>query len=183
MAHRPIGAATSIAISGAASTSTAFVVQSDTIRIVAIGEDAHVVVDHEPSAAKTDFLVTTGQPEELAMTKASQRVVGITTGATTILTCPEGTQMPFAVGDRVTLNNANESMYTDAISHAEVTAVNTTSGRDGNFQTSVTVSANTAGIVTAFSHTDATLRRSFKVSAIAEGNGSGTLVFQQVQRR
>ena len=36
---------------------------------------------------------------------------------------------------------------------------------------------------TAFSHTDATLRRSFKVSAIAEGNGSGTLVFQQVQRR
>ena len=75
------------------------------------------MVDHEPSAVVTDFVVTCGEPEELKMTKGSQRVVGITTGTSTILTCPEGTQMPFAVGDRVTLSDANLSDYTDAISH------------------------------------------------------------------
>lgn len=182
MALRPIGAASSIAISGTAATTSAFVVQSDTIRIIATGTNVHVKVDGDPVATKTDFVVTTGQPEELAMTKGSQRVVGITTGATTILTCPEGTQMPFVVGDFVTLSDANEAQYTTAISHAEVTSLNTTTGRNGNFQTSVTVDADTSGIVTAFNHRDSTLRRSFKVSGIAD-SGTGTIYVQQVQRR
>jgi len=90
--------------------------------------------------------------------------------------------MPFVVGDRVTLSAANLADYTTAISHSKVTAVNTTSGRDGNFQTSVTVDANTSGILTAFSHTDSTLRKSVKVSALTEGT-AGVLYVQQVQRR
>jgi hypothetical protein len=180
MAHRPIGTGTSITTSGTASTTSAFVVQSDSIRIVALDENAFVKVNSEPIATKADYLVVAGRPETLAMTKASQRVVGITTGATTIITCPEGTQMPFVVGDRVTLSAANDAEYTTAISHAEVTAVNTTSSYDGNFQTSITVNADTSGIVTAFAHRDSTLRRSFKVSAITEG-GSGQLYVQQVQ--
>ena len=185
MALRPIGAATSLATAaGAATTSSAFVVQSDTVRIVAIGQPAHVVVDHEPSAVVTDFVVVVGEPEELKMTKGSQRVVGITTGTSTILTCPEGTQMPFAVGDRVTLSEANLSDCTDAISHVEVTAVNRTAGVDGNHQTSITVDANTAGIVTAFSaaNLNSTLRRSFKLSALSQSGTVGTVYFQQVQR-
>ena len=181
MAHRPIGAASSIAITGTAATTSAFVVQSDTVRVVVTGANAHVKVDGDPVATISDFYVTTSQPEELAMTKGSQRVVGITTGATTVLTCPEGTQMPFVVGDFVTLSAANEAQYTTAISHAEVTALNTTTGINGNFQTSVTVSADTSGIATAFSHRDSTLRRSFKVSALTDGT-AGTLYIQQVQR-
>ena len=181
MAHRPIGAATSISTTGTAATTSAFVVQSDTIRIVAVGQNAFVKVDGDPVATKADYLVVTGEPETLAMTKASQRVVSITVGSATTITCPEGTQMPFVVGDYVTLSAANDAEYTTAISHAEVTAVNTTSSYDGNFQTSITVDADTSGIVTAFAHRDSTLRRSFKVSARTEG-GSGSLYVQQVQR-
>jgi len=182
MAHRPIGTGSSIAISGTATSTSAFVVQSDTVRIIATGANAFVKIHGDDDATNADFVVTTGQPEELAVTKASQRVIGITTGTSTVLTCPEGTQMPFVVGDRVTLSAANLADYTTAISHSKVTAVNTTSGRDGNFQTSVTVDANTSGILTAFSHTDSTLRKSVKVSALTEGT-AGVLYVQQVQRR
>ncbi len=188
MALRTIGAGSSLALAiGVANTSAAFTVQSDTIRVVAQGDSIFVNVDAEPvdvasgGASRSSFLVITGEPEEIRLNKASQRVVGITTGTTTILTCPEGTQMPFGVGDRVTLSSANLGDYTTAINHVEVTSVNTSAGFDGNFQTSITVNANTAGILTAFHSADSTLRRSVKLSALTEG-AAATVYFQQVQR-
>ncbi|MEE3030348.1 MAG: hypothetical protein VX331_03975, partial [Candidatus Thermoplasmatota archaeon] len=99
MALRTIGAGSSLALAiGVANTSAAFTVQSDTVRVVALGGNVFVNVDAEPvdvasgGASRTSFLVFAGEPEEIRLNKASQRVVGITTGATTILTCPEGTQ-------------------------------------------------------------------------------------------
>ena len=189
MALRTIGAGSSIGLAiGVAGTSAAFTVQSDTVRVVAQGGNVFVNVAAEPNhiagtgkADRTSFLVVAGEPEEIRLNKASQRVVGITTGATTILTCPEGTQMPFGVGDRVTLSSANLADYTTAISHVEVTSVNTSAGVGGNFQTSITVNANTAGILTAFHSADSTLRRSVKLSALA-ADGAGAVYFQQVQR-
>ena len=189
MALRTIGAGSSLGLAiGVAGTSAAFTVQSDTVRVVAQGGNVFVNVAAEPNELsgsgkvdRTGFLVVAGEPEEIRLNKASQRVVGITTGATTILTCPEGTQMPFGVGDRVTLSSANLDDYTDAINHVEVTSVNTSAGFDGNFQTSITVAANTAGILTAFHSADSTLRRSVKLSALSEG-GTAAVYFQQVQR-
>jgi len=181
MAHRPVGVATSISTSSAAALTTSFSVQSDVLRIVALGANAFVAIGTDPTASLSDYLIPAGTSATLALSKASQRVVGIATGTTTVITCPEGTQMPFSVGDRVTLSGANFSHYDVLINHAKVLSVNTKSSYDGNFQTSLTVEADTSGITTAFSSTShATLRSSQRVSAITNG-GAGSIFVQQIQ--
>ena len=96
MSHKPVGAGSSVAFtSGTATTSTAFSVQSSVIRVVAVGGGAHVSVGATPSASTTDYYVSSGSAETLALTKASNRVAGVTTGTTTIVNVPEGMQVPF----------------------------------------------------------------------------------------
>jgi hypothetical protein len=79
----------------------------------------------------------------LALTKASNRIVGVTTGTSTVLTCPEGTQLPFGVGDYVTLSGSTYHNFTSA----EVLSVDTSSGVEGLFQTRMTVNYNSSGII------------------------------------
>jgi hypothetical protein len=178
MAHRPVGAGSSFTFTaGAATTSSAFTVQSNVLRVVAVGGDAFISVAGNPSATTNDYYVPTGNTVTLALTKASNRVVGVTTGTTTIITVPEGTQVPFGTGDYVTLTANGQSYYN--FTHQEVLSVDTTSGVNGYYQTRMTVNYNSSGIVTAFSPQDASVSISNKVSA--RGVGSGTLYFQQVQ--
>ena len=126
MTHRPVGAGSSfIFTAGAATTSSAFSVQSDTLRVVAVNAAAHVAIGTNPTATGTDYYIPSGQSATLALTKASNRVVGVTTGTTTIVTVPEGTQVPFGIGDYVTLTSNGQSYYN--FSHAPVISVNTTS--------------------------------------------------------
>lgn len=177
MAHRPVGAASSFSFSaGTATTSSAFSVQSDVLRVVAINAPAHVVISGNPSATAADYYVPADSSATLALTKASNRVVGVTTGTSTIVTVPEGTQVPFGVGDFVTLSG---STYHD-FEHKEVLSVNTTASYDGYFQTRMTVDHDSSGIVTAFDNADATVIHSLKVSAFG-GTGTGALHYQQVQ--
>lgn len=182
MAHRPVGSATSIAVTAVSAATTHFSVQSDVLRLVALGADTFVAIGTAavPTATTSDYLIPSNGTATLAMTKTSQRVVGITTGTSTIITAPEGTQMPFGIGDRVTLTGADEPLYNSIINYAEVTAVDTTAGVNGYHQTRITVAANTSGIVTAFSAQNASLRGAVRVAARTTG-GSGTLYVQQVQ--
>ena len=76
MAHRTVGVGQTIRLSGTATTSTAFKVQSNVLRIVASGANAYVAIGTDPVATATDYLVTSNQPDTLAMLKQSQRVVG-----------------------------------------------------------------------------------------------------------
>jgi hypothetical protein len=178
MAHRPVGAGSSFNFTaGAATTSSAFSVQSSVLRVVAVGGDAFISVGGNPSATINDYYVPTGGTATIALTKASNRVVGITTGATTIVTVPEGTQVPFGVGDFVTLTANGQSYYN--FNHNEVLSIDTSSGVNGYRQTRMTVNYNSSGIVTAFSSQDASVILSNKVSA--RGVGAGTLYYQQVQ--
>ena len=178
MAHRPVGAGSSFTFTaGAATTSSAFTVQSSVLRVVAVGGAAHVAIGVTPAATNTDYYVPSGETVTLGLTKASNRVVGITTGTTTIVTVPEGTQVPFAVGDYVTLTATGQSYYN--FTHQQVLSIDNTAGVDGYFQTRMTVNYNSSGIVTAFSAADASVVVSNKISAY--GVGSGTLYFQQVQ--
>ena len=78
MAQRAVGAGQSIALTGTATTSTAFKVQSNVLRIVASGADAYVAIGTDPVATTTDYIVSSSEPETLAMLKMSQRVVSIT---------------------------------------------------------------------------------------------------------
>ena len=178
MAHRPVGAGSSFIFSaGSAATSSAFSVQSNVLRVVAVGGAAHIAVGSTPSATTSDYYVPSGGTATLALTKASNRVVGVTTGTTTVITVPEGTQVPFAVGDYVSLT-ANGQSYYDFTDHA-VISVDTSASYNGYHQTRMTVQYNSSGIVTAFSAADATVTAANKVSAY--GAGSGTLYYQQVQ--
>ena len=178
MAHRPVGAGSSFSFTaGAATTSSAFSVQSNVLRVVAVGGDAFISVGGTPSATTADYYIPSGGKETLALTKASNRVVGITTGTTTVVTVPEGTQVPFGVGDYVTLTASGQSYYN--FTHQEVLSVNTTADINGYYQTKMTVNYNSSGIVTAFSSNDSSVTLSNKVSA--RGVSSGTLYFQQVQ--
>ena len=100
MAHRTVGVGTSLAYGGpGVGTSTIpFNVQSDTIRIVAVDGACHVAVGNTPLATDQTYYIAKNTTASLGLTKASNRIVGITTGTTTKLTFPEGTQCPFGVG-------------------------------------------------------------------------------------
>ena len=187
MAYRTVGAGQSIALTGTATTSTAFKVQSNVLRIVASGADAYVAIGTDPVATTTDFIVTSSEPESLAMLKMSQRVISITKGTTTVLAAPEGTQMPFNIGDRVTLdyegNTINDSNYTTLINDTKVVGKSRSAGVGGDFSEKVTVEANTSGGSTAFTPTgNATLFMSNKVSVISPNPTAASVVYiQQVQ--
>lgn len=179
MAHRPIGVGSSFAFtSGVASTSNSFSVQSDVLRVVSVGAASHVSIGTSPSASTSNYYIPANQSVTLALTKASNRVVGILTGTTTTVIVPEGTQVPFGVGDYVTLTTSSQSYYN--FTHVPVLSVDTSSGVGGYYQTRMTVDYNSSGIVTAFSSNYADVRLSQKISALGSG-GSGTLYYQQVQ--
>ncbi len=159
--------------------SDAFAHKTDAIRIVAIGASAYVEIGTEPDAGPTNFLVIVGEPEILSLgAPKNQQVVGITTGATTVVSLPEGTGCPFNVGDTVSLTVTGQSYYD--FTHQSVTAVNTGNRVDG-YTPKVTINTSTAGIVTALSaDSRATLRNSLKIAAEAIA-GSGSIHCQQVQ--
>jgi len=187
MAHRTVGAGQSIALTGTATTSSAFKVQSNVLRIVATGGNAYVAIGTDPVATTSDYIVTTQGSESLAMLRMSQRVVGITKGSTTVLEAPEGTQMPFNIGDRVTLDyegdSTNDSNYTTLINDTKVVGKSRSAGISGDFSEKITVEANTAGVSTAFTPTgNATLFLSNKVSVISPNPTAAAVVYiQQVQ--
>ena len=179
MTHRPVGAGASFAFTGTATTSSAFSVQSDTLRVVAVGGAAHIGVGTSPTATTSDYFVPSGTAVTIALTKASNRVVGVTTGTSTTIDFPEGTQAPFGVGDYVSLSASGQPYY-DFI-HQPVASVNTSSGVNGYFQTRIVVNYNSTGIVTAFSSPDATLRISQKLGAVGASGAAGAIYYQQVQ--
>ena len=85
MTIRPVGAGASVRLTGTATTSAAFNVQSTVMRLVAKGASAHVAIGTEPIATNANFFILGGEEEQIALTKGSQAVVGITTGTTTII--------------------------------------------------------------------------------------------------
>lgn len=182
MAHKPVGVNTFFALSSGSSVRgvTALSQQTDTLRVVAKGAGAHVAIGTLPTAAVTDYYVAAGEPETISLgTVLSQRVVGITTGATTTIDFPEGTGSPFEVGDAVSLTVTGQSDYD--FSHKIVSSVDASGGSSGYFSTRIVVDHDSsAGNPAALLATSqAVLRKSFMVAA--RGDGSGTLHYQQVQ--
>ena len=192
MAHQPVGSGASIALitDTASTTSSGIAQQSDTLRVVLVGADAvqgaHVAIGTDASATTASYYIAKNVPASISISRpSSQRVVGITTGSTTLIDFPEGTGSPFGLGSRVNLTVADQGYYDDAVGFATVTKVWSGSGRGGYFSTRITVDADTSGIVTAYSSDNyAELRNSFKVSALAKGGAAtekAALYYQQVQ--
>ena len=196
MAHQPVGTGSSIVVSvgaGHARTSGVISHMSDTLRVASVGDSeiqgAHLAIsksEFSPAADATDFLVLKDKPATINIFRpSSQRVVGITTGATTLIDFPEGTGSPFGVNDMVTLRVNDQPYFEAAIGFGTVTKVWNASNIGGHYSTRITVNADTSGIKTDYVSTNwAELRSSFKVSSFGVGSvagKTGALYFQQVQ--
>ena len=187
MAHSPIvGTGISFAAVAAGTVSTSFAIKSPYLRITPRTAGVHVAFSQTAATVTTDeggYYIPSGTSETLAMSRYSQKIVGITIGATTVLTCPEGQQMPFNVGNYVTLIGANDVNYDNKITHALVTAVdNNSSQYDGTWQTKLTLDADTSGITTAFTCTEAncdvTLYSSARLAAKSDGATTDVNIIQ-----
>ncbi len=187
MAHTPVGSGATISVSTSAATTSSLIAhQSNTLRVVLTGETGldgvNVSIGTDASATTSNYYVVKNVPATINIFRpSSQRVVGITTGATTTIEFPEGTGSPFGVGSSVAITVTGQSYYDDIINGNQVTAVDNSAFGNGK----LTVAADTSGIVTALSGY-ATLRNSFRVSALGDAaknaaSKTGVLHYQQVQ--
>ena len=187
MAHNPVGSGASIAVhTGTGTTSALMAHKANTLRVVLVGESdvegAHVSIGTDATASTTDYYIVKNEPATINIFRpSSQRVVGITTGATTTIEFPEGTGSPFGVGSSVAITVTGQGYYDDAINGNNVLTVDNSAFGNGK----LTVAADTSGIVTALSGY-ATLRNSFRVSALGDSakdaaSKTGVLHYQQVQ--
>ena len=187
MAHSPIvGTGISMATAAASGMSTTFAIKTPYVRLTAIGEGAHVAFSQTSRTVTADtgsYYIPAGTSETLSMSRYSQRIIAITQANGCVLTCPEGQQMPFNVGNYVTLIGANDVNYDNKITHALVTKVdNNSSQYDGTWQTKLTVDADTSGITTAFTFTEAngdvTLYSSARLAAKTDGASTDVNIIQ-----
>ena len=192
MAHSPIvGTGISFAAVAAGTVSTSFAIKSPYLRITPRSAGAHVAFSQTAATVTTDeggYYIPSGTSETLAMSRYSQKIVGITIGATTVLTCPEGQTMPFNVGNLVKLVCPITSSNGDIVNQynftAQVSAIDNSQGPDGDFQTKVTVDASTAGVATAWAasngRADTVLYSAGRLAARTDG-AAGNINIIQVQ--
>ena len=110
MTLRTVEAGTSITTSATSAKSGAISGKSTSLRLVATGQNTHVAIGTEPTAAVTDFLIPSGGVATLAVSNTSAKVSSISTSTTyTIIDFPQGTSSPFAAGDYVSLDLADGS--------------------------------------------------------------------------
>ena len=192
MAHSPIvGTGISFAAIAAGTVSTSFAIKSPYLRITPRSAGVHVAFSQTAATVTTDeggYYIPSGTSETLAMSRYSQKIVGITIGATTVLTCPEGQTMPFNVGNLVKLVCPITSSNGDIVNQynftAQVSAIDNSQGPDGDFQTKVTVDASTAGVSTAWTasngRADTVLYSAGRLAARTDG-AAGNINIIQVQ--
>ena len=189
MTLRTVGAGTSITTGTASQQSIPISGKSTALRVVATGQNTHVAIGTEPTAAVTDFVVPKDSAATLAFSNTSAKVSSISTSTTyTIIDFPQGTSSPFAAGDYVTLETPSTGGqdYYD-FTHKRVYTVydgtRTAYARQGeNWFGQRIVVENDYGrnISTSLTDNNTTLRSSFKVAARTD-SGSGKLYIQQVQ--
>ena len=191
MAHRVVvGSGVSMALTKTSVATSSFLIESQYLRLTPITEGAHVSISQtsvSPTATTADYFIAAGESETLSMQRYSCPVVGVTTSDTaTIIDCPEGMQVPFSVGNYVSLRTGIATMPEFMFDHARVTDVNTSNGVNGYHQTRLTCDGNTGGIMTSFSADGgfnvpgATLYSSARIASRSDG-GAGGLHIIQVQ--
>ena len=189
MTLRTVEAGTSITTSATSAQSSAISGKSTALRVVAVGQNHHVAIGTDPTAAVTDFLIPSGGVATLAVSNTSAKVSSISTSTTyTIIDFPQGTSSPFAAGDYVSLDLADGSDqdYYE-FSHKRVYAVydgtrTAYRGSGENWFGQRIIVENDYGrnISTSLIDNNTTLRSSYKVAARSD-SGAGKLYIQQVQ--
>jgi hypothetical protein len=153
-----------------AATSNPIALKSGYIRVSTGITAIYVEIGENPVATQNSFHIPPYSAEVLKERLAKQRIAGITTGATTLVTFPENAGHPFIVGDYVTIQNAQPVGLNTV--HQEVTAVT---------DSSITLAANTASVVGVVTASGAVVSRSVKVSAIAANDATDVSIIEVTQ--
>lgn len=144
-----------------AATSDPIVLSSGYIRISMGSTGAYVAIGTDPVANQTDFHIPPWNTEVLKERLSRQKITGITTGTTTIITFGQNLGNVFEVGDYVSIREASPS----GINTTHVPIISTS-------PSSVEINYDSSSVTNVSVNNQATLSRSVKVSAIAAG-GSG----------
>lgn len=179
MAHSPVGNGISFNTSTTSAQSEQFTVQSDTLRVVALTANAHVAIGTTAVATTSDYLVPAGTSATLALTPASSPVAGITTGAATVISLPEGTGCPFKVDDVITISGV--SGVAGFNTTGKVVSVDSSANSYGYFSERMTIDHDSRALTAADATFSGSVARKTLVVAARTDAGTGKLYAQQVQ--
>ena len=180
MAHQPVGAGFSFATNQTSASQT-FTVQSDTLRVVARNAGQHVAIGTTGPATTTDYYVPANSSATLNLGRVSSiGVAGITKGAATVITLPEGMGNPFKVDDVIVISGVTG--VTGFNTTAKIVSIQEARASFAQFGAELTIDHDSRAlnsdnaVVTA-----AAARRQLTVSAVTDHTTAGQLFAQQVQ--
>ena len=153
-----------------ATTSNPIALKSGYLRVSTGLTSVYVEIDSEPVATVNSFQIGPYGNEVLKERIARQKIAGITTGTTTIVSFSENAGNPFLVGDYVTIQNAQPAGINTE--HKLVTQV---------LNDSLTISHNSSSIVGVITTTNANIARSVKVSVLAAAGTQDVSITEIVQ--
>ena len=153
-----------------ATTSNPIALKSGYLRVSTGLTSVYVEIDSEPVATTSSFQLTPYGNEVLKERIARQKIAGITTGTSTIVSFSENAGNPFLVGDYVTIQNAQPAGINTE--HKLVTQV---------LNDSLTISHNSSSIVGVITTTNANIARSVKVSVLAADGPQNVSITEIVQ--
>jgi hypothetical protein len=151
-------------------TSNPIALKSGYLRVSTGLTSVYVEIDSEPVATVNSFQIGPYGNEVLKERIARQKIAGITTGTTTIVSFSENAGNPFLVGDYVTIQNAQPAGINTE--HKLVTQV---------LNDSLTISHNSSSIVGVITTTNANIARSVKVSVLAASGTQDVSITEIVQ--
>jgi hypothetical protein len=154
-----------------ATTSDPIVLRSGYIRVSTGSTGAYVAIGTDPTATVNDFHLPPFNNEVLKERLARQKITGITTGTTTVVTFGQNLGNVFEVGDYVSIREASPA----GINTTHVPVIATT-------DSSVVVDYDSSSVTGVSVDNQATLSRSIKISALAAGGaGSDVSICEVVQ--
>jgi hypothetical protein len=153
-----------------ATTSNPIALKSGYLRVSTGLTSVYVEIDSEPAATVNSFQIGPYGNEVLKERIARQKIAGITTGTSTIVSFSENAGNPFLVGDYVTIQNAQPAGINTE--HKLVTQV---------LNDSLTISHNSSSIVGVITTTNANIARSVKVSVLAASGTQDVSITEIVQ--
>jgi hypothetical protein len=158
------------ATAGAATTSNPIALKSGYLRVSTGLTSVYVETGGVPVATTNSFHIGPYGNEVLKERIARQRIAGITTGTSTVISFDENASNPFLLGDYVTIQNAQPAGINTE--HKLITAIS---------DESVTISHDSSSIVGIITVTNANLARSVKVSAITAAGSQDVSITEIVQ--
>ena len=153
-----------------ATTSNPIALKSGYLRVSTGLTSVYVDIGSEPVATTNSFQIGPYGNEVLKERIARQKIAGITTGTSTIVSFSENAGNPFLVGDYVTIQNAQPAGINTE--HKLVTQV---------LNDSLTISHNSSSIVGVITTTNANIARSVKVSVLAASGTQDVSITEIVQ--